>query len=70
MDDHTLLVTMSVFVFVAAVALLIQAGFLFGIYKAVRSLHENTTRVLPKVESLVDSSQLAVEASQGNSASP
>ena len=61
MDEHALLVVMSVFVFVAAVALLIQAGFLFGIYKTVRAMHENTARVLPKVETLVASSQTAVE---------
>jgi hypothetical protein len=61
MDEHALLVLMSVFVFVAAVALLIQAGFLFGIYKAVRSIQDNTVRVLPKVETLVASSQAAVE---------
>src|SRR5450631_4439239 len=61
MDEHALLVLMSVFVFVAAVALLIQAGFLFGIYKAVRAMQDNTARVLPKVETLVASSQAAVE---------
>ena len=61
MDEHALLVLMSIFVFVAAIALLIQAGFLFGIYKAARAMHENTARVLPKVEALVVSSQAAVE---------
>ncbi len=61
MDEHALLVLMSVFVFVAAIALLIQAGFLFGIYKAVRNMEVNAARVLPKVETLVVSSQAAVE---------
>jgi hypothetical protein len=61
MDEHALLVVMSVFVFVAAVAMLVQAGYLFGIYKTLRSIHENTSRVLPKVEKLVTSSQAAVE---------
>jgi len=61
MDEHALLVVMSVFVFVAAVALIIQAGFLFGIYKATRAMQDNVTRVLPKVESLVSSSQTVVE---------
>jgi hypothetical protein len=61
MDEHSLLVVMSVFVFVAAVAMLVQAGYLFGIYKTLRSIQENTSRVLPKVEALVTSSQAAVE---------
>jgi hypothetical protein len=61
MDEHALLVLMSIFVFVAAVAMLIQAGYLFGIYKTIRAMHENTSRVLPKVETLVVSSQAAVE---------
>jgi ABC-type transporter Mla subunit MlaD len=61
MDDHSLLVTMSVFVFVSAVALLIQAGFLFGIYKATRALQDNVTRLMPRVETLITSSQAAVE---------
>jgi hypothetical protein len=61
MDEHALLVVMSVFVFVAAVAMLVQAGYLFGIYKSVRAIHENTSRLLPKVETLVASSQAAVE---------
>jgi hypothetical protein len=61
MDEHALLVIMAVFVTVAAVALLIQAGFLFGIYKAAKAMQENSARVLPKVESLVSTSQGAVE---------
>jgi hypothetical protein len=61
MDEHALLVLMSVFVFVAAIALLIQAGYLFGIYKTIRAMHENMTRVLPKVETLVVTSNAAVQ---------
>jgi hypothetical protein len=61
MDEHSLFVLMAIFVFLAAVAMLIQAGYLFGIYKTLRAIHENTSRVLPKVETLVASSQAAVE---------
>ncbi len=61
MDEHSLLVTMAVFVAVAAIALLIQAGFLFGIYKSTKAMHDNTVRVLPKIESLVTTSQAAIE---------
>jgi hypothetical protein len=61
MDEHSLLVIIAVFVGVAAVALLIQAGFLFGVYKAARAMQDHSTRVLPKVEALVTSSHAAVE---------
>jgi hypothetical protein len=64
MDPNTLLVIMTVFVTVAAVALLIQAGLLFGIYKSGRALEENARRLLPKVEALVETSREAVEDSR------
>lgn len=64
MDQQTLLIIMAVFVTVAAIALVIQAGLLFGIYKSARALEQNTTRLLPKVEALVDSSRTAVEDSR------
>ena len=64
MDPNTLLVIMAVFVTVAAVALLIQAGLLFGIYKSARALEENARRLLPKVEALVETSRQAVEDSR------
>lgn len=64
MDQQTLLIIMTVFVIVAAVALTIQAGLLFGIYRASRTLEQNTTRLLPKVEALVETSRVAVDDSR------
>ena len=61
MDEHLLLEVMAGFVIVSAIALLVQAGYLFGIYKAVRTMQNDAARVLPKVETLVASSQAAVE---------
>jgi hypothetical protein len=59
--DQNLLIIIAVFVFVAAVALCIQAGLLFGIYRSARSLEEKTTPLLPKVDALVETSRVAVE---------
>ncbi len=64
MDEHTLLVVIAVFVFVAALALLIQAGFLFGVYKAAKSIEGHSARVMPKVEALVTTSHAAIEDSR------
>jgi hypothetical protein len=59
--DQNLLIIIAVFVFVAAIALCIQAGLLFGIYRSARSLEEKATPLLPKVDALVESSRVAVE---------
>ena len=64
MDQQTLLIIMTAFVCVAALALLIQAGLLFGIYKSSRALEQNATRLMPKVEALVETSRVAVEDSR------
>src|SRR5437899_370871 len=64
MDPNTLLVVMAVFVAVSAIALLIQAGLLFGIYKSARGVEESVRRVLPKVEALVETSREVVEDSR------
>lgn len=64
MDEHTLLATMTVFVIVAAIALIIQAGFLFGVYKASRGMSDNVQRLMPKIESLLDVSRKTVEDSR------
>lgn len=64
MNQQTLLVVMTVFVCVSAVALLIQAGLLFGIYKSARGMQQSVQRLLPKIESLVDTSRQTIEESR------
>ena len=44
MDQQTLLTVMTAFVIIAAVALIIQAAMLAGIYKTSRGLQENVQR--------------------------
>jgi hypothetical protein len=62
--DQNLLIIIAVFVFVAAIALVIQAGLLFGIYRSAKSLEERTSPLIPKVDALVESSRVAVEDSR------
>jgi dihydroxyacetone kinase-like predicted kinase len=64
MDEHTLLVIMAVFVFVAALALVMQAVWTFGMYKASRALQQNVAKVAPKIEALADSSRITIEESR------
>lgn len=64
MDQQTLLYVMVAFVAVSAIALAIQAGLLFGIYRASRSVEQRISALAPKVESLVESSRKTVEESR------
>ncbi len=60
MDNQSLLYIMTAFVVIAGLSLLLQLAFIFGIYKTTKAMQEKITVLLPKVETLVDSSQKAV----------
>lgn len=62
--DQNLLIIIAVFVFVAAAALCIQAGLLFGILKTARALEKQTLPLLPKVDALVESSRVVIDDSR------
>jgi flagellar biosynthesis protein FliQ len=64
MDD--LIIVLTVFVAVSAIALCIQAGLLFGIYKATRSLQQQATSVMPQVKSILGKAELTIEESRQN----
>jgi len=66
MDQQTLLVIMAVFVAVAAIALVIQAGMLIGIYKTTRAVGEKVAHLAPKIEALTDTSRAAIEESRAS----
>lgn len=62
--DQTLLILMTVVAGVAAIALCVQAGMLFGIWKASRATHDRIVTVIPKVEKFLETSQEAIEQSK------
>jgi len=62
--DQTVFYVMTAFVIVAAIALCIQAGMLVAIGKQVKTLSEKVQPLVPKVESLVASTQVTVEQSR------
>ena len=64
--NEPLLVVLTVFVFVSAIALVIQAGLLFGIYKAARTLQQQTTAVLPQVQSVLAKAEATIDESRKN----
>lgn len=60
----SLLVVMTVFVAVSAIALCIQAGFLFGIYKATKTIQEQTASVMPQVRSVLTKAEATIDESR------
>ena len=64
MDQMMLLYVMTAFVIIAAIALCIQTGMIFGMYKTTKSLQADIKPLLPKVESLVDTTKTTVEQSR------
>jgi len=64
MDQQTLLNVMTAFVIIAALALLIQAAMLFGIYKASRGMQENVQRLMPKIEGVLETSRQTIADSR------
>ena len=66
MNTDLLLVVMTFFVALSAVALLIQAGLLFGIYKTTRALQTQTTSILPQVRSILAKAESTIDQSRQN----
>ena len=64
MDQMSLLYVMTAFVIIAAIALCIQAGMLIGMYKTTKSLQSQIQPLVPKVESLVETTKTTVEQSR------
>lgn len=64
MDQQNLLIIMAAFVVISAIALCIQAGFLFAIFKAIRGMEAKTAPLIPKMDALVESSRAAIEESR------
>src|SRR5580704_12907112 len=62
--EQNLLIIMAVFVAVAAIALVIQAGMLYGIYKSSRAMQAKVEILTPKIEALVPKIDALAETSR------
>jgi len=58
MDQQTVL---TIFVIVAAIALVIQAGMLIGLFVVARSLEAKVTAILPDVQNVIGISKRTLE---------
>src|SRR5260370_23704224 len=65
MGEQTVLLSIiAVFVLIAAIALCIQAAFLFGVYKTAKLLEQKVIPLVPKVDSLVEATRATVDHSR------
>ena len=59
--DQTLLTLLTVFVIVSAIALLIQAGTLIGLFVVARQLQAKVSELMPQIHSIVGTTKKTVE---------
>src|ERR1700753_1322678 len=61
MDQQTLLIGLTVFVAVAAIALLIQMGTMLALFLTVRKLQAQVTGIWPQIENILGVTRRTVE---------
>jgi hypothetical protein len=66
MDEDLLLAVLTFFVFLCAVAMCVQAGFLFGIWKAATALRKQTDSVMPQVKTILTKAETTIDQSRQN----
>ena len=64
MSQDTLLLLLTVFVSISAIALVIQAAMLFGLYKSTKAIHEKVSLLTPRAESLMAKAEKTLEESR------
>src|SRR6476469_278241 len=66
MDDHTLLTLLTVFVFLAAIAMLIQAGTLLGLFIVARKIQEKVSALTGPITGIIDTSKKTLQTVEGH----
>lgn len=66
MDDHTLLTLLTVFVFLAAIAMLIQAGTLLGLFIVAKRIQEKVSVMTGPITGLIDTSKKTLQMVEGH----
>ena len=63
--DNTLLILLIIFVALSAIAMLIQAGTLLGLFLVARKLQQVIMPIVPQVESIIGTTKRTVENVEG-----
>jgi hypothetical protein len=61
MDEHTLLLLLTIFVALTALAMLIAAGAMLGIFIATRKLQQLVMPIIPEVQAIVATTRRTVD---------
>lgn len=64
MDQNLLLAVMAGFVVISAIALCIQAGLLFGIYRAAREMQQQSSTLIPQAKSILHLTETTLQESR------
>jgi len=64
MNIDVLVAVMAFFAFIAAVALCVLTGLLFGIYKSTKAVQEQAMAVIPQLRSILTKSEATLEESR------
>jgi hypothetical protein len=64
MDEHTLLILLTIFVAISAIALLIQAVSLLGVFLTVRKLQTAVQPLIPKIQEITGVVHRTVEGAE------
>lgn len=64
MDEHTLLILLTIFVAVSAIMMIIQAGTLLGLFFVARRLQEKVMPMIPEIEAIVGVSRRTLERTE------
>lgn len=64
MNQELLLAVMAGFVVVAAIALCIQAGLLYGIYRSAKAVEEHTAALVPQAKSILTIAETTLQESR------
>jgi phage-related tail protein len=66
MNQELLLYIMAGFVILSAIAMCIQAGLLFGIYRASKAMQEQTAAIMPQAKSVLAKAESTLDQSRHN----
>jgi len=66
MNQEILLYIMTGFVIISGIALCVQAGLLFGIYKASKAMQEQTASIVPQAKSILAKAESTLDHSRKN----
>jgi hypothetical protein len=61
MDQNTLLILLTIFVALSAIAMLIQAGTLLGLFLVARKLQKAVMPMIPQIEAIVGTTKRTVD---------